>query len=554
MNTSPKRKRSSTLELASETNKLPRGYSLTSGSNATSSTNAGNPRSETKARALVTNTNPFPPPIASRITPHRISSPDIDPGVMDPANSGARRYSVHHPKINHIEELPENMETDGALITEEIDVEKQLKHELCGQVYLHKEFSKEFLVPDEQIQDNVRQRIQAGWDTNPTSLVKFVEGHWEIDNRITLQRGESEVYDPFAEMLNIAGRNSPGDTSTSPHLVMAPRPGAHWSDVEMLVECKSSSQTKHRRDAIMHLGCCARAIFAHQIYRIRVFGFSLCGSIVNFVSFDRSDPLHFSDIDLSQPGGADVFVGHLITLLTLSPASFGYDTRFLRRAEIHGGDVMQTHFDFEDRGPYKRKSPRLESVEKLGCGPFCVIHDTGFTVDEGRTDQEVHSGRTGTPVFVAVKLLQSYMSGGPVYRSFIQDAESLFWVLIWVVAYSSISKERWEINNAAKDFIWELSELDMRALCTGKLLMISGRDLFERISQVNTDFAAALASPIYELARFFHYSVYLAPSHQETPGSSSSSSIKFMKSSASRNRVVKPLTDYLAFLNEPLQS
>ncbi|QRW03678.1 phosphoribosylformylglycinamidine synthase [Ceratobasidium sp. AG-Ba] len=455
MNTSPKRKRSSTLELASETNKLPRGYSLTSGSNATSSTNAGNPRSETKARALVTNTNPFPPPIASRITPHRISSPDIDPGVMDPANSGACRYSAHHPEINHIEELPENMEADGALITEEIDVEKQLKHELCGQVYLHKEFSKEFLVPDEQIQDNVRQRIQAGWDTNPTSLVKFVEGHWEIDNRITLQRGESEVYDLFAEMLNIAGRGS-----------------------------YENYAARHPNDPYQGT-LQATLVLAHTC-----------------------------DIDLSQPGGADVFVGHLITLLTLSPASFGYDTRFpFRRAEIHGGDVMQTHFDFEDRGP-----------------------------------------ELGTPVFVAVKLLQSYMSSGPVYRSFIQDAESLFWVLIWVVAYSSISKERWEINNAAKDFIWELSELDMRALCTGKLLMISGRDLFERIFQMNTDFAAALASPIYELARFFHYSVYLAPSHQETPGSSSSSSIKFMKSSASRNRVVKPLTDYLAFLNEPLQS
>ncbi|QRV89462.1 hypothetical protein RhiJN_17480 [Ceratobasidium sp. AG-Ba] len=62
---------------------------------------------------------------------------------------------------------------------------------------------------------------------------------------------------------------------------------------------------------------------------------------------------------------------------------------------------------------------------------------------------------------------------------------------------------------------------------------------------MNTDFAAALASPIYELARFFHYYVYLAPGHQEPPGLSDSGSM-----SAPIKKLPKPSDPVHEFLQK----
>jgi hypothetical protein len=93
------------------------------------------------------------------------------------------------------------------------------------------------------------------------------------------------------------------------------------------------------------------AVFQHDKFYeefLRVFGFSLCGSIVNFVCFDRSGLLHSPDIKLSTPDDADSFVQHVVTLLTLPAEKFGYDTRYPFHQHSHK-KIMQTLFRFPGR-------------------------------------------------------------------------------------------------------------------------------------------------------------------------------------------------------------
>ncbi|KAG8778178.1 hypothetical protein FRC12_025131 [Ceratobasidium sp. 428] len=96
----------------------------------------------------------------------------------------------------------------------------------------------------------------------------------------------------------------------------------------MVVECKSHNTQGDQNEAYLQLARYARGIFSHQIYRLHVFGVAVCGPTVTFVRFDRSGLLHSPDIDLSTSEGADAFVHHMISLLSLSALDFGYDPRY----------------------------------------------------------------------------------------------------------------------------------------------------------------------------------------------------------------------------------
>ncbi|QRV76919.1 phosphoribosylformylglycinamidine synthase [Ceratobasidium sp. AG-Ba] len=682
-----------------------------------------------------------------------------------------------HRNLVRGEQSAKAVESNKVAKIDQKKMEEVLKCDLYGQVYLHNSFFKEFFAWDPDIQDNVRRRIETQLRPNGTSLLEFTDGRWAISEQIVYETNEAHVYDPLAEMLNIVGRtaydvyrdhhpqeqfrhryhpfvdfhrrrlewDTPSDASTSPDLVMAPETGTHWADVELIIECKSSSETGNRHDSLLQLTRYARVVFAHQIYRLRVFGFSLCGSIANFVCFDRSGLLHSRDIDLSKPEDADLFITHIITLLTLPPEKFGYDTRFsFRRAQVGGRDVTETLFKFGDQEPnvvsellchrkcccgratcvcalgdnvlksiwrpenrsdegetlalfegvfgvcqvrdfshgmYSTKlnhledlelspfasffnprgkskavsgpstssfhsqsgsalrmstdphaseapaisdpepvvsvsrgvriksdilmpqgislfdtqnplhllmaihdallgimafteagmihcdisaynlllinpathykdsnwmnapkvqanpskrdynargtnsydvqrrfellinlystSPRLQRIAEWGRGPVCVVHDTEFTISEDRKKDEVHSDRTGTPAFISIQLLESYMGNTTASRGFIHDAESLLWVLIWTVAHRSVSEERWEITPNAEKIIRQLSKLDISDLCEHKLNMISdGQRLRDMILEMETDLADGLAEVIGRLADFFYTYLY----------------------------------------------
>ncbi|QRV92137.1 phosphoribosylformylglycinamidine synthase [Ceratobasidium sp. AG-Ba] len=718
------------------------------------------------------------------ITPYRLSSSSTDPGSVEPQDSGSRRHPDSHGNPVRSGRSTRAVESNRVAKIGQKEMEELLKYELCGQVYLHNGFFKEFLPQDPVIQQNVQSVTEIQLGANGPSLLGFADGRWTISEQIASQTNEADIYDPLAEMLNIVGRaaydvyrdlnpreqfrqryhpfvdfhrrrlewDTPSDTSTSPDLVMAPETGTHWADVELIIECKSSSETGHRHEAFLQLTRYARAVFSHQIYRLRVFGFSLCGSIATFVCFDRSGLLHSRDIDLSKPEDADLFIKHIITLLTLPPEKFGYDTRFsFRRARVEGRDVTETLFKFGDqdpkvvsellchrkcccgratcvcalgddvmksiwrpenrsdegetlalfegvfgvcqvkdfshdrystklkhredlavspfasffnpRGKFKAVSgpptssfysqsgsisrmstdprlseapatsgpepvvsisrgvriksdilmprgmslfdaqnplhllmaihdallgimafteagkihcdisaynlllvnpnthykdsnwmnapkiqtnpskwdrnslgakcsthnsypamspdtgtcPRLKRVKDLGRGPLCVVHDTEFMINEDRKGDELHSDRTGTPAFISIQLIESYMSNSVAGRSFIHDTESLFWVLIWVVAHRSLSTNRWEISSTAAEIIRELSTLNMPSLCSNKRGMIAdGLRLVERIQEMNTDFAVALAGVIGNLADFFYIYLYTGPRKPST--------------------------------------
>ncbi|KAG8693065.1 hypothetical protein FRC09_010765 [Ceratobasidium sp. 395] len=156
---------------------------------------------------------------------------------------------------------------------------------------------------------------------------------------------------------------------------------AHWGDMELIIECKSSSIKKHRNEAYLQLARYARAVFAHQIYRLHVFGFSLCGSIVNFVRFDRSGLLHSPDIDLSTPGGAHSFVEHVITLLTIKPDEFGYDIRYSFKQNDEETKV-DTLFKFPGSAEAQVVS-ELICYRKCCCGRATCVCALGDDVHKG---------------------------------------------------------------------------------------------------------------------------------------------------------------------------
>ena len=160
----------------------------------------------------------------------------------------------------------------------EAEMGEILKHELCGQVFLHKKFFDEFLPLNDAIQTEVCDWIVSSGDLQSDSLLGFTGGHWTIHESISQQRNKRLVYGPLADLLNVIGHgayktyqrlhqgeqfhqhyhlfynhsssttlwDSPSDAATSPDLVMIrDQKRAHWGDMELLIECKSSSEKKH---------------------------------------------------------------------------------------------------------------------------------------------------------------------------------------------------------------------------------------------------------------------------------------------------------------------
>ncbi|KAG8770312.1 hypothetical protein FRC12_004365 [Ceratobasidium sp. 428] len=301
-------------------------------------------------------------PCAPAVTPHKMSSSHVDPSCVNPSDSRSQTYRHPDAPTKHTRSQRSSQAINSNMTTQvlEPEMEELLKYELCGRVFQHNKFYEEFLPVDQQIQTQVRNMIKSFEDIKPY-LGVGKNNTWTIHEDISLQTDELKVYDKLAAMLNVIGRgayeiyrarnegeqfrqkyhpfldhhnrvalwDSPSDAATSPDLVMSSEQArAHWGDMELIIECKSDDETANRNKAYLQLARYARAVFAHQIYRLHVFGFSLCGSIVNFVRFDRSGVLHSPDIDLSTPNGAHSFVQHVITLLTIDPKNFGYDTRY----------------------------------------------------------------------------------------------------------------------------------------------------------------------------------------------------------------------------------
>ncbi|QRW05814.1 Fungal specific transcription factor domain [Ceratobasidium sp. AG-Ba] len=305
----------------------------------------------------IANAQPSPPAVTPRTSDQQslVTSPTTPPILVSeaPGITFGPTTPDSHGNLVRSERSAKAVDSNKVTKIGQKEMEEVLKYELCGQVYLHNNFFMEFFSQDPDIQENVRRGIETQLGANGTSL-RFTNGRWTISEQIASQTNEARVYDPLAEMLNTVGRaaydvyrnhhpqeqfrqryhpfvdfhrrrlewDTPSDTSTSPDLVMAPETGTHWADVELIIECKSSSETGNRHDSLLQLTRYARAVFAHQIYRLRVFGFSLCGSIATFLCFDRSGLLHSRDIDLSEPEDADLFITHIITLLTLPPEKF----------------------------------------------------------------------------------------------------------------------------------------------------------------------------------------------------------------------------------------
>ncbi|KAG9077036.1 hypothetical protein FS749_011130 [Ceratobasidium sp. UAMH 11750] len=154
---------------------------------------------------------------------------------------------------------------------------------------------------------------------------------------------------------------------------------------------------------------------------------------------------------------------------------------------------------------------------------------------------------------MSAQLLESYMSSqNKVVRTYVHDAESLLWVLIWVVAHCSTSEDRWEIGDAAAGIIQRLSTHDLRSLYKKKKAMLSSaRWLVLDIREMGTELSKDLASVIGQLAGFFYLYLYVAPD----PGSDSDSDSDpvdpyykaqlDLQSSISRSPAARRLTAFL---------
>ncbi|KAG8707358.1 hypothetical protein FRC09_001878, partial [Ceratobasidium sp. 395] len=235
-------------------------------------------------------------------------------------------------------------------------MEAIMKTELHGAVFLYEGFYDDFMGGAVlKIHNKIKKYIKS-------KVLKLEDSQWSFDNNPFTVGDEKKTYAPLVELLNAIGQavynadhnngadqfrreyrpfsdqhsqlmrsNYPSDAGKKPDLVKAKRPGkhaAHWGDVEMVVECKSHNTQGDQNEAYLQLARYARGIFSHQIYRLHVFGVAVCGPIVTFVRFDRSGLLHSPNINLSTPEGADSFVRHIISLLSLSALDFGYDPQY----------------------------------------------------------------------------------------------------------------------------------------------------------------------------------------------------------------------------------
>ncbi|KAG9077618.1 hypothetical protein FS749_010469, partial [Ceratobasidium sp. UAMH 11750] len=332
-------------------------------------------------------------------TPLRISTSNVDPHSSGPADSKSQHITRLKEKTSGSrntegKHMPSqsSVNSDASNIAAKIDaktMEAIIKNELHGSVFLYEGFWDDFLPDVQSTLNDMRQRISG-------NLLKFKKTRWSFDQRPYKRKNEAHVYEPLAELLDTIGRAAyefcrqrrsdqfrsryrpfsdhhdkvtradyPSDTHTKPDLVKAERPdenGAHWGDVETIVECKSYGKQTDQNEAYLQLARYARAIFSHQIYRLHVFGIAVCGSLVSFVRFDRSGLLHSPNIDISTADGADLFVRKVISLLTLSAEDFGYDIRYTFQPDP-SGQYLETLFALDGH------SPRV--VEHLLCHRKC---------------------------------------------------------------------------------------------------------------------------------------------------------------------------------------
>ncbi|KAG9120224.1 hypothetical protein FRC07_004365 [Ceratobasidium sp. 392] len=441
MGESNKRKSPAGSELTSDTNKRSRGLSAARGSNVglpslasvpesvleiepktavptpctlldkSSNPNAGDIPSSQATQLKATLGTPGLTPRQRVVTPIRISASHKDPSCAPPSNTMGQR--LRHPS-NHGESLKQSGRSQRSISsnsTTQLDkagMEEIMKHKLYGH-------------------NDLRQLILDSPEYAATDLLSFINDRWIIHNDIALQRNEDNVYVPLAKMLNVIGREAhrnymlcfpndqfresyhlfydqsrrdalwdfPSDAAASPDLVMSRETKrAHWADMELIIECKSDNKTNSRNKAYLQLARYARSVFAHQIYRLCVFGFSLCGSIVNFVCFDRSGLLHSTNMDLSVPDDAHSFVQHLITLLTIDPEKFGYDTRYSFRQDDERNTV-DTLFKFNDNHDAQVVS-KLLCYRKCCCGRVTCVCALGGDVHKGiwRPEDRDDEGQT----------------------------------------------------------------------------------------------------------------------------------------------------------------
>lgn len=183
--------------------------------------------------------------------------------------------------------------------------------------------------------------------------------------------------------------------------------------------------------------------------------------------------------------------------------------------------------------------PRLTRVKKLNRGPYCVVYDTEFMVDEDRREDTTYADITvcivwllwasaliftipiskGTPAFISAQLLKSYIGGQPrATRTFMHDVESLLWVLVWVVAHRSQDEGSWKINAVAQQLIRDFSQHDTRQLGVFKAGLLLGNALVQSVYECHNDFSEALAPAIGEMAEFIHCYFYNPPSFKYIGG------------------------------------
>ncbi|KAG8760237.1 hypothetical protein FRC12_009602 [Ceratobasidium sp. 428] len=157
-------------------------------------------------------------------------------------------------------------------------------------------------------------------------------------------------------------------------------------------------------------------------------------------------------------------------------------------------------------------NPRLARITSLNRGLVCVVHDTEFTVDEGRPKGVARTDLTGTPVFVSAQILEAHISGVLIPRTFIHDVESLLWVLIWVIAHHSQKEGSWQINETAQDVIKELRQNDLDKLATYKRCLIwDAFGIQKTVRKFDNKWSEQLAPVIGQLAWFLCAYICIRP-------------------------------------------
>ncbi|KAG8709990.1 hypothetical protein FRC09_000363 [Ceratobasidium sp. 395] len=167
----------------------------------------------------------------------------------------------------------------------------------------------------------------------------------------------------------------------------------------------------------------------------------------------------------------------------------------------------------------KRACSRLGKVRELKRGPVCVVHDTEFVVDEDGPTGATHTDWTGSPAFISGQLLKGLATGeDKVTRTFIHDVESLFWVLVWVVAYRSQGEDSWQVSKETEAVMRGLSQCDFSELSEYKIDKICNGSSLERLVRgFNNDLCEDLAPVIASLAQFISIYLYFDPAPPSDP-------------------------------------